>query len=131
MANTLKEEKQEKKIKRPRTRGAFERLLSDVMDGSFLSGGSTMRNVPFALFICFIAALYIANTYNAERTVRSTDQIGKDLKELQSEYISLKSELMYTSNQSQVALRVAPLALLEAEQPPHKIFKPITKTKED
>ena len=123
MANTLKEEKKVEKAKKPRTKGAFERLLSDVMDGSFLSGGATMRNVPFALFICFIAALYIANTYNAERTIRSTDQIGKDLKELQSEYISLKSELMYTSNQSQIAIRVSPLELQEAEQPPHKIFK--------
>lgn len=127
MANTFKKPKSEPKPKQPRKQNAASLFIGRIMDGSFLSGGNTLKNVPFALFVFFIAALYIANTYNAERNIRATDHIGKELKEFESEYISLKSDLMYSSNQSQVAIRVAPLELREAETPPHKIYNNIQK----
>lgn len=131
MTNTLKEPKKKAKAAVPKKVNAVSRFVSDILDGTFLTGGNTLRNVPFALFLCVIAGLYIANTYNAERTVRATDTIGKDLKELQSEYISLKSELMFSSNQSQVAVLVAPLDLQESKEPPHKIYNKIASLKKN
>jgi len=121
--NKFKEKPASKKQqKTPRKTSPVLRSLYAVMDGSFLSSDSSLKNLPFGLFLGLVSAFYIANTYNAERTVRATDRIGVELKELRSEYISLKSELMYSSNQSQVAERAMPLGLKEAKEPPHKLY---------
>jgi len=108
--------------KSPRKRSVVERFLYQMVDGTFLEGVITPSNLPFALFVALIIGLYIANTYNSERTVRNTARIEKELKELSSEYITMKSDLMFLSNQSQVAQRVNAIGLHEAEIPPHKLF---------
>jgi hypothetical protein len=64
---------------------------------------------------------YIANGYYAEKSVREISRINTELKELKSEYIISKSELMFMSNQSEVAHAVAPFGLKESTVPPKKI----------
>lgn len=110
--------------KAPRKKSAIERFLYQMVDGTLLEGVITPSNLPFALFIALIIGLYIANTYNAEHTVRDTARIEKELKELSSEYITMKSDLMFLSNQTQVAQRVSAIGLYEAETPPYKLFVP-------
>jgi hypothetical protein len=121
--NKLKEKK-ESTVKKEvsKKRNPFTAYFIHILDGSFLSKDGSVKNIPFALFLSVIGGFYIANTYNAERTVRETSKTNKDLKELRSEYITLKSELMFHSNQSQVAQLVAPLGLKEAKVPPFKIY---------
>ena len=116
------EDEGRKASKAPRKQSAFVAMLLTVIDGSFLNAAGKRSNLPFGLFIALIIGFYIANTYNAERTIRETDRIGIQLKDYRDEYISLKSELMFRSNQSQVAVQVAPLGLLEAKEPPHKLI---------
>jgi hypothetical protein len=121
--NKLKDKK-ESTVKKdtPRKRNPYAAYFIHILDGSFLSRDGSVRNIPFAIYLSIIGGFYIANTYNAERTARETSSTAKDLKELRSEYISLKSELMFHSNQSQVALLVAPLGLKEAKVPPFKLY---------
>jgi len=121
--NKLKDKK-ESSVKKEvvRKKNPFTAYFMHILDGSFLSQDGSVRNIPFALYLSVIGGFYIANTYNAERTVRETSKTTKDLKELRSEYISLKSELMFHSNQSQVAQLVAPLGLKEAKVPPNKLY---------
>ena len=66
--------------------------------------------------------LYIANSYYAEKTIRQIDRVNQELKEMRSEYISTKSELMIMSRQSQVAASVEELGLKESVVPPKKII---------
>jgi hypothetical protein len=108
--------------KAPRKKSSVERFLYQMVDGTFLEGVITPSNLPYALFLALIIGLYIANTYNAEHNVRNTARIEKELKELSSEYITMKSDLMFLSNQSQVAQRVSAIGLYEADEPPHKLF---------
>ena len=70
--------------------------------------------------------MYIANGYFAESAIRSIDRTGNQLKELRSEYITTKSDLMYESKQSQVAKALAEkeLGLKESVLPPEKIVVP-------
>ncbi len=102
--------------------GIIQQWITSLMDGSFLSGDSTARNIPFALFLCLLVGFYIANTYNAERTIRQTSRITKELKDLRSEYITLKSELVYNSNPSQVAEKLVKLGIFEAKEPPRTLY---------
>jgi hypothetical protein len=81
-----------------------------------------IRFMPFIFFLTALAVIYIANSYVAENTIRNIDHIERDLKELRSEYISGKSELMVKSKQTEVAASVAPLGIKESTTAPRKII---------
>lgn len=80
-----------------------------------------IKVLPFVFFLTFIALVYIANSYYAEKTIREIDKSTKELKELRSEYISTKTELMNKSKQSQIAVSVLPMGLKESRVAPRKI----------
>ena len=73
------------------------------------------------LFLAFIAILYIANGYQADDKIREVNKITNELKELRSEYISTKSDLMFVSKQSEVAKAAEPMGIKEPVVPPMKI----------
>lgn len=81
-----------------------------------------IKVLPFVFFLTFIALVYIANSYYAEKTIREIDKSTKELKELRSEYISTKTELMNKSKQSQIAVSVLPMGLKESRVAPRKIL---------
>ncbi|MGE0562099.1 MAG: FtsL-like putative cell division protein [Flavobacteriales bacterium] len=95
--------------------------LSSIFSGSFLSKNNVISYLPYMLFVTVIGILYIANGYYAEKTVRSLYKTTSDLKELRSEYITIKSDLNYLSKQSQVALATESLGIKESVIPPSKI----------
>lgn len=97
------------------------RSLNTVFSGTFLSNESVVRHVPFVLFLSLIAILYIANGYWADDKVRQVNRTASQLKELRSEYISTKSDLMFVSKQSEVAKSAEKLGLKEPITPPMKI----------
>jgi hypothetical protein len=106
---------------RPVKKGVLAKGLSSVFSGSFLTSDKTLKHLPFFLFLAMIAILYIANGYYADDKVREANRLGNELKELRSEYISTKSELMFASKQSEVAKAGAALGLKEPVVPPVKI----------
>jgi len=117
------ERKQEKvtKEQKPRRKGVLAKGLSSVFSGTFLTNEKTLQHLPFILFLAFIAILYIANGYYADDKIREVNRISNQLKELRSEYISTKSELMFASKQSEVARAAEKLGLKEPVVPPVKI----------
>jgi hypothetical protein len=77
-----------------------------------------VKNIPYFLFLSVLAVLYIYNGHYSDNTVKDINRTSKELKELQYEYKSLKSEVMFRSKQSELAKAVAPLNLKELVQPP-------------
>jgi hypothetical protein len=77
-----------------------------------------VKNLPFFLFLAALAIVYIANGHYADNTVRNINKVNRDLKELQFEYKTLKSEVMFRSKQSELAKAVEPLGLKELTVPP-------------
>jgi hypothetical protein len=77
-----------------------------------------VRNVPFFLFLSLLAVIYIYNGHNADKTVRNINKVSKQLKELQYEYKTLKSEVLFRSKQSELAKTVEPFGLKELMKPP-------------
>ncbi|MDP4211254.1 MAG: FtsL-like putative cell division protein [Bacteroidota bacterium] len=77
-----------------------------------------IRNLPFFLFLAFLAVLYIYNGHYADRVVRDIGKTGRELNELKYEYKSLKSEVMFRSKQSELAKAVEPIGLKELSSPP-------------
>ena len=97
------------------------RFVVNVLDGSFLTRENMVNNVPFMGFLFLLAILYISNSYYAEKNLRHSAKLNNELKELKSEFISTRSELMFVSKQSEVARAVNPIGLHESVAPPKKI----------
>ncbi len=111
-----------------RKKGVLAKALSSVFSGTFLTNESTLRHVPFLLFLALIAILYIANGYQADDKIREVNRITNELKELRSEYISTKSDLMFVSKQSEVAKAAESMGIKEPIVPPMKIETDSIKT---
>ena len=109
----LEEPKGEEKAAKPSKKGVLAKGLSKIFGGSFLSDDRAVQHVPFVLFLGLIAILYIANGYYADDKIREENKTKNEIKELRTQYISSKSDLMFESKQSQVAKAVLPLGLKE------------------
>lgn len=68
------------------------------------SGASVLyRNFNFVVFLVFLTMIYIANGHQSEKKIREIHRLKDEVKELRSEYIFLKSEIMFNSTPSQMA----------------------------
>ena len=117
----VKKEKEDSKQKKSVLRSA-NRMAKSVVENANISMESVVRQIPFILFLSLIAILYIANSYYAEKTVRDINKIKNEVKDLRSEYIYTKSELMFSSRQSEVADMVAEQEIKESTVPPQTII---------
>ncbi|MCH7534608.1 MAG: hypothetical protein IH948_02485 [Bacteroidetes bacterium] len=93
-----------------------------VLNGNFLGKENVVQTLPFLFFLTFLIICYIGNGYYSEKSVREIDAIEGELRELNSEYITIKSDLMVKSKQSEVAKSVEYLDLKESLTPPKKII---------
>jgi len=84
--------------------GSWKRLLNYK---------SIVKQLPFFLFLTVLAVLYIYNGHYADKTIRNINKTEKEVKELQYEYKTVKSEVMFRSQQSELAKAVEPLGLKE------------------
>lgn len=112
----------EEKDKKEEARGvgkAFKELLSGEIFGS----AKLISHLPYLIFLVFLGLIYIGIGYMAEDSVRQIARDKAELKEMRSEYITIKSDLMYTTKQSELikVLHDKGLELEESFQPPKKI----------
>ena len=84
----------------------------------WLNYQSLVRQVPFFLFLAALAVIYIYNGHYADKTIRNINRTAKEVKELQWEYKTVKSEVMFQSKQSELAKAVEPLGLKELTEAP-------------
>jgi hypothetical protein len=102
-------EESEQEIKKPAKKGSLIRLLKYQW---------IVKNIPYFLFLALLAVVYIYNGHYADKIVRNIGKTSGELKELQYEYKTLKSEVMFRSKQSELAKAVAPIGLKEIHMPP-------------
>jgi hypothetical protein len=95
--------------------------MVDVLNGSFLTRESVVGNMPFILFCAGLMLAYIGYGYWTERTVRELDRTNAELKEMRSEYLTVRSHLEQAQQQSHVAGDISTLGLKESKTPPMRI----------
>jgi len=105
-----------------RKENVFAGFLSSLFTGTILTRENVIKSIPFLFYLTFLAVLYISNSYFAERTIRNIEKTKNELKELRTEHISVKSELMLKSKQSEIALKLLQNGIRESTIPPKKIF---------
>lgn len=77
-----------------------------------------VEHLPYFLFLSALAVVYIYNGHYSDKIIKSISRTNKELTELQYEYKTLKSELMFRSKQTEIAKAVAPMGLTELTTPP-------------
>lgn len=87
----------------------------------FFKREDASRWLPFTLFLFVMVVFYISVQQYAERVVRNTEKLNKEIKELRSEYLSTKAELMKESMQTDIAKKLEPSGLKELREPALKL----------
>ena len=77
-----------------------------------------VKNIPFFLFLAVLAVSYIYNGHYADKMARKIAASEKNIKELEYEYKSIKSEVIFRSKASELVKAVEPLGLHELVRPP-------------
>ena len=110
---------EEKQVKKDQKFGS----IKDLLDGSLIANDFIVKQLPYIVFLVILAFVYIANRYHAEKVVRRSVELTKEINELRAEAITTSSELMFISKQSEVAKLVEKrgLGLKESVVPPRKI----------
>jgi hypothetical protein len=80
-----------------------------------------VKNIPFFLFLSGLTVLYIANGHRADTTIRKINSTNNELKELQFTYKTLKSEVMFKSEEVQIVKATEPLGLKVSKEMPKRL----------
>jgi hypothetical protein len=100
----------------------FSGLEKKLKLETYFEEGFPVQYVPKILFVMVLGLLYIGNTHHAEKTVRKINNIQEEVEDLRADYTTLKSDLMFSSKQSEVARKVKAFGLKESLTPPHKVL---------
>jgi hypothetical protein len=97
----------------------------DLLDGSILTRSIVAQQLPFILYLTFLAVIYISNRYHAERIFRKVNVIQIEVKNLRAEQITTTAKLMNMSKPSAVSQLVEEkgLGLKELSRPPKVLTK--------
>jgi cell division protein FtsL len=77
-----------------------------------------VKNIPFFLFLSVLAVLYIYNGHYADKLNKKINVTEKHIKELEYEYKTVKSEVIFRSKASELIKVVEPMGLKELIEPP-------------
>lgn len=107
----MQEQLNEKSVNSQTEQAATE--TNQIVWKRWLNYQSVVKQVPFFLFLALLAVIYIYNGHYADKTIRNINRTSKEVKELQYEYIDVKSKVMGKSKQSELVKAVEPLGLKE------------------
>lgn len=79
---------------------------------------AVVKQIPFFLFLAFLAVVYIYNGHMADKTIRNINRTSTELKELKFEYKDVQGDVLKRSKQSELIEAVEPLGLKELTTPP-------------
>lgn len=95
--------------------------IYSVLKARFLVDEDANRNWAFILFLIFLAILMIANTNSYERKIFQIKALEGEVKELRSEFVDRRSELMELKLESTIEKKMVVKGIKPSSVPPVKI----------
>lgn len=86
-----------------------------------------VKNIPFFLFLTGLAVLYIYNGHYNDKLLLKISTTEKQIKELEYEYKTIKSDVIFRSKASELIKAVEPLGLKELTTPPVLLQENVSK----
>lgn len=92
-----------------------------ILKAKFLVNEDATKNWGFIVFLIFLAIIMIANTHSYEKKVYQIAELTNEVKELRSEFVDRRSELMKIKMESTVAEEMIEKEIFPSSVPPKKI----------
>ena len=101
-----------------------------ILKARFLIEDDSMKNWRFIVFLIVLAIIMIANTQRFEQKIFKIAELSNQVKELRSEFVDRRSELMKLKMESTVSEKMAEKQIFPSTVPPTKIkVKKVAKEK--
>jgi hypothetical protein len=101
-----------------------------ILKARYLVNEDATKNWRFIVFLLFLAILMIANEHRYDQKVFRIAELTSEVKELRSEFVDKRSELMKLKMESTVSLEMEKRQIFPSSVPPQKIKikKPVEKS---
>lgn len=96
--------------------------LYDILKGKFLVSNDAFNNWRFILFCTMLAIIMIGSSHSAERKVHEIARMNDQVRELRSEFVDRRSNLMRLKMESTISRKMAGRGIKPSEVPPTKII---------
>ncbi len=93
-----------------------------ILKARFLINEDAMKNWRFIVFLILLAIIMIANTNSYERKTFRILALQNEVKELRSEFVDRRSELMKLKMESTVSAKMEAKQIYPSSVPPKKIM---------
>ena len=100
------------------SQGIPGKVVTEVLDGSFIERNTKAGIIPFIIYLSTLAFFLIFNTYYAEKRAREYDRLSREITALRIQYVHTKSQYMYLTNRSELAQRLSQRGFIEPLEPP-------------
>jgi len=93
----------------------------NILKARFLIDDDAMKNWRFIVFLILLAIVMIANTQRYEQKVFKIAKLTNEVKELRSEFVDRRSQLMKLKMESTVSQKMVEKEIFPSTVPPIKI----------
>lgn len=95
--------------------------IYNILKARFLVNEDATKNWRFIVFLIFLAIIMIANTQRFEQKVFQIADLNNQVKELRSEFVDNRSELMKLKMESTISGKMEHIGIFPSQVPPIKI----------
>ena len=92
-----------------------------ILKARFLIDDDAFKNWRFIVFLITLAIIMIANTQRFEQKVYKITELTNEVKELRSEFVDRRSELMKLKMESTISEKMVAKNIFPSAVPPYKI----------
>ncbi|MFL1897093.1 FtsL-like putative cell division protein [Aquimarina sp. 2-A2] len=100
----------------------MKQTLYDILKGKFLIADDAIKNWRMLLFLSFLAIIMIASSHNAESKVHQIAKLNDEVRELRTQFVDGRTELMQLKMESSVIDKMTRIGIKEPKNPPKKII---------
>ena len=95
--------------------------IYSILKAQFLIDDNAVKNWRFIVFLILLAIIMIANTQRYEQKVFTIVELTNKVKELRSEFVDKRSELMKLKMESTISDKMVEKQIFPSTVPPVKI----------
>ena len=99
----------------------MKKRVYSILKARFLIDDDAVKNWRFIVFIIVLAIIMIANTQRVEQKIFKIADLTNQVKELRSEFVDRRSELMKLKMESTVSQKMEIKQIFPSTVPPVKI----------
>ncbi|MCG9970204.1 FtsL-like putative cell division protein [Christiangramia crocea] len=93
----------------------------NILKANFLISEDAYKNWRFIVFCTVLAIIMIASSHSAEKKVHQIARLNDEVRELRSEFVERRSDLMKIKMESTITQKMVEKGIGPSDTPPNKI----------